>query len=128
VIVREHPETASFRYLAPPVAAALVAGGLITGAVGLAALAANASGALTWLTAGFVIPVSYLAGITAVAAVLARDVPPQIRARIPLVLAVMHLAWGTGFLTSRRGLHAKRQPDAHVGQPATSTENTAAAG
>src|SRR5437764_964736 len=31
VIVREHPETASFRYLAPPGAAALVAAGLVAG-------------------------------------------------------------------------------------------------
>jgi succinoglycan biosynthesis protein ExoA len=130
VIVREHPETASFRYLAPPVAAAVVAIGLITGVIGLAALAAPAPApaALTWLTAGLVLPVTYLAGVTAVAAALARDVPPKIRARIPLVLAVMHMAWGTGFLTSPRGLHAKRQPDAHVGQPAASKENSAAAG
>ena len=36
VIVREHPETASFRYLAPPAAAALVTVGLLTGLAGLA--------------------------------------------------------------------------------------------
>jgi glycosyl transferase family 2 len=129
VIVREHPETASFRYLAPPVAAALVTIGLITGAAGAVTLAAGAPTA--WLTAGFVIPVTYLAGITAVAAVLARDVAPEIRARVPLVLGVMHMAWGTGFLTSPRRLHephARRQPDARVGHPATSQENSAAAG
>src|ERR1700734_2861099 len=37
VIVREHPETASFRYLAPPGAAALVAVGLAAGPAGLGA-------------------------------------------------------------------------------------------
>ena len=41
VIVREHPETASFRYLAPPAAAALVTIGLVTGLAGLAAMAAG---------------------------------------------------------------------------------------
>jgi succinoglycan biosynthesis protein ExoA len=131
VIVREHPETASFRYLAPPAAAALVTFGLITGAAGLAAGAAGAPAAATWLSAGLVIPATYLAGVTAVAATLARDVPPKIRARIPLVLAVMHMAWGTGFLTSPRRLHqahARRQPDARVGQPDAAQENTAAAG
>src|SRR5260370_25992320 len=57
VIVREHPETASFRYLAPPAAAALVSVGLITGLARLAALAASAPLAPQGLTAGLVIPV-----------------------------------------------------------------------
>src|SRR6202050_4317843 len=35
VVVREHPETASFRYLAPPAAAALVALGSLAGLAGL---------------------------------------------------------------------------------------------
>jgi succinoglycan biosynthesis protein ExoA len=130
VIVREHPETASFRYLAPPVAAALVAVSLIAGATGVAALAASAPGPLPWLTAGLAIPLTYLAGITAVAAARARNVPPKIRARIPLVLGVMHMAWGAGFLTSPRRLHRNRgpEPDARVGQPDAAPENTAAAG
>ena len=66
VIVREHPETASFRYLAPPAAAGLVALGLAAGVAGLAAIAAGAPPGVRWLAAGFVIPVTYLAGITAV--------------------------------------------------------------
>jgi hypothetical protein len=128
VIVRGHPETASFRYLAPPAAAALVAVGLIAGVAGLAALAASAPAA--WLAVGLVVPVTYLAGIIAAAAALARDMPPKIRSRIPLVLGVMHMAWGTGFLTSRRRLYRKRspEPDARVGQPGAAQENTAAAG
>jgi len=126
VIVREHPETASFRYLAPPVAAALVTAGLITGLAGLAALVASAPPAARWLTAGLAIPVVYLAGVTAVAAALARGVPAKVRARIPLVLAVMHMAWGAGFLTSPRGLH--RKSDARVGQPDAATESAAPAG
>jgi glycosyltransferase involved in cell wall biosynthesis len=119
VIVREHPETASFRYLAPPAAAGLVAAGLLTGLAGVA-------GGPRWLAAGFAIPLVYLAGVTAVAAALARGVPAKVRARIPLVLAVMHMAWGAGFLTSPRGLH--RKSDARVGQPDAATENAAAAG
>ena len=42
VVIREHPETASFRYLAPPAAAALVAVGLAAGLAGLAGIAAGA--------------------------------------------------------------------------------------
>jgi succinoglycan biosynthesis protein ExoA len=126
VIVREHPETASFRYLAPPAAAALVTAGLLAGLAGLATLAASGPAAAQWLTVALVIPLGYLAGVTAVAAALARGVPATVRARIPLVLAVMHMAWGAGFLTSPRRLH--RESDARVGQPDAATESAAASG
>jgi len=126
VIVREHPETASFRYLAPPAAAALVTAGLLAGLAGLASLAAGGPAAAQWLTVALVIPLGYLAGVTAVAAALAAAVPARVRARIPLVLAVMHMAWGAGFLTSPRRLH--RKSDARVGQPDTATESAAASG
>jgi succinoglycan biosynthesis protein ExoA len=114
VIVREHPETASFRYLAPPAAAGLVGAGLLVGLAGLAGIAAGAPAAVDWLTAGLVIPVTYLAGITAVSAVLSRGLPARVRARLPLVLAVMHMCWGTGFLTSPRTLHRGRKADTRV--------------
>ena len=126
VIVREHPETASFRYLAPPGAAALVTAGLLAGLAGLAWIAAGGPAAAQWLTAGLAIPVVYLAGVTAVAAALARGVPAKVRARIPLVLSAMHMAWGAGFLTSPRRLH--RKSDARVGQPDAATESAAASG
>ena len=105
VVVREHPETASFRYLAPPAAAALVTIGLLAGLAGLAGLAAGAPAAVTWLTAGLVIPLVYLAGVTAASAALSRGLPVKVRARLPLILAVMHMCWGAGFLTSPRTLH-----------------------
>lgn len=126
VIVREHPETASFRYLAPPAAAALVTVGLLAGLAGLAWIAAGGPAAAQWLTASLAVPVIYLAGVTAVAAALARGVPAKVRARIPLVLAAMHMAWGAGFLTSPRRLH--RKSDARVGQPDAATESAAPAG
>jgi hypothetical protein len=113
VIVREHPETASFRYLAPPAVAGLVVAGLAVGLAGLAGIAAGAPG-VGWLAAGFVIPLGYLAGITAVGAVLARDVPAGVRIRVPLVLGVMHLCWGTGFLTSGRTLRRDGKADTRV--------------
>ena len=125
VIVREHPETASFRYLAPPGAAALVTAGLAAGIVGLAS-AASAPTAFQWLTAGLAIPVIYAAGITAAGTLLSREVPARVRLRIPLALGAMHMAWGAGFLTSPRGLH--RKSDARVGQPDAATESAAAAG
>ena len=115
VVVREHPETASFRYLAPPAAAALVGIGLLTGLAGLAGIVAGAPAAVGALIVGLIIPVTYLAGITAVSAALSRGIPARVRARLPLVLGVMHMCWGTGFLTSPRKLH-RGEPDAHVGQ------------
>jgi succinoglycan biosynthesis protein ExoA len=98
VVMREHPETASFRYLAPPGAAVLVTLGCLLGIAGLAT-------GITALLLGFAIPVIYLAGVTAAAALLSRGLPAGIRVRIPLVIATMHMSWGAGFLTSPRWLH-----------------------
>lgn len=114
VVVREHPETASFRYLAPPGAAALTGAGLAAGLAGLAGIAAGAPAAVGWLTVGLVIPLIYLAGITAVSMALSRGLTPGVRAQLPLVLGTMHMCWGTGFLTSPRRLHRGREPDARV--------------
>ena len=124
VVMREHPETASFRYLAPPGAAALAGLGLLAGLAGLAGIAAGAP-AVGWLTTGLAIPLTYLAGITAVSTVLSRRVPAGVRARLPLVLAVMHLAWGAGFLTSPRTLHRGREADTRVRSDQKNAEGAA---
>ena len=128
VIVREHPQTASFRYLAPPAATALVVLGLITGLAGLAALAAGAPAAAPWLAAGFVLPLAYLAGITAVGAGLSKNEPARVRARVPLVLGVMHLCWGAGFLTSPRRLHTGGKADTRVRSGEKKEEGAATVG
>jgi hypothetical protein len=128
VVIREHPETASFRYLAPPAAAGLVALGLAAGLAGLAGIAAGAPLGVRWLAAGLVIPVGYLAGITAVGTVLARSVPFGVRIRVPLVLGVMHLGWGTGFLTSPRKLHRSGEADARVRSEDKKAEGAATVG
>jgi succinoglycan biosynthesis protein ExoA len=130
VIVREHPETASFRYLAPPVAAGLVTAGTVAGAAGLAGLAAGAPAGVRWLSLGLVIPVTYLAGITAAGTALRRTLPGTVRLRVPLVLGIMHMAWGAGFLTSPGRLHRPFGPipDTHVGQPDTAGTPATAAG
>ena len=128
VVIREHPETASFRYLAPPAAAGLVALGLVAGVAGLAGIAAGAPPGVRWLAAGLVIPVTYLAGITAVGTVLARRMPAAVRIRVPLVLGVMHLCWGTGFLTSPRTLHRSGKADTRVRSGEKKAEGAAAVG
>ena len=107
VIARRYPETVNLRYLAPPVATAVNLAGCAAGIAGLASFAPGAPSALHWMTLGFVVPAVYAAGIAAVAAVFARDLPVTVRARVPLVLAVMHMCWGAGYLGSPRRL-AKR--------------------
>jgi len=128
VVMREHPETASFRYLAPPAAATAVGVGLLAGLIGLAGLAAGAPAAVGWLTVGLVIPVTYLAGITAVSAMLSRGMPARVRAQLPLVLGVMHMCWGAGFLTSPRTLHQSREADTRVRSAQKKAEEAAAVG
>jgi succinoglycan biosynthesis protein ExoA len=107
VVARQHQGTINLRYLAPPAAVSVIAAGTVIGVAGLAGIAAGAPEPVRWLSLGLAIPATYLAGITGVAAVLARDVPLGVRARIPVALATMHLCWGAGFLTSSRGLLRK---------------------
>ena len=57
-----------------------------------------------WLTLGFVFPAGYLAGILALTAGAARQLPARAASRVPIALATMHMCWGAGFLTSPRSL------------------------
>ncbi|MFT3887344.1 MAG: glycosyltransferase family 2 protein [Arachnia sp.] len=89
-VVRRYPETASLRYLAPPVTVLGVGLGLVIGTLGI--LLRN-----RWLTALFAAPVVYLVFVGAASAT-ASGLSPAARLRLPLVLVVMHMAWGLGFL------------------------------
>jgi hypothetical protein len=105
VVARGHAGTINLRYLAPPAAVAAMAAGTAAGLAGLTALASGAGGA--WpavLTAGFAVPVLYGAGVLAVTAAASRQLRLRVAARLPLVLATMHVCWGIGFLTSPRSL------------------------
>jgi succinoglycan biosynthesis protein ExoA len=104
VVARRYPETVNLRYLAAPAATALNVAGCALGIVGIEALLGKNAPDLRLATLGWVIPAVYLAGVTAVAAVFARGVPLNVRLRVPLVLAAMHMCWGAGYLTSPRRL------------------------
>jgi succinoglycan biosynthesis protein ExoA len=109
VVARQHEGTISLRYLAPPSAVVAMAAGVLAGLAGVAGTAAG--GSVAWLiplTAGFAVPASYGAGVLGVTALAARSLPGRVAARLPLVLATMHVSWGAGFLTSPRRLN----PDA----------------
>jgi succinoglycan biosynthesis protein ExoA len=96
-VVRRHPETASARYLAPPVAVVGIVGGSLAGLVGL-------SQGSRLLRLGFAAPVGYLALVTG-GALTAGRMPARARAWLPVVLAATHLSWGTGFLVGLRQSH-----------------------
>lgn len=82
-VMRQHRDTVSVRYLAPPVTVAV--------------LAAAAVGGLAWRPL-WLLPAGYVAAITTGGAWIARDQPPGVLLRMPPVLATMHLTWGAGFL------------------------------
>jgi len=93
-VIRRHPETASLRYLAPPVTVVALAVGTVTGAVGVL-------GGPRLLRAGCAAPLGYLSLVLA-GALGAGRMPAGARAWLPVVLAATHISWGTGFLV---GLH-----------------------
>lgn len=102
VVVRQNPGTLNARYLAPPVATLGVVTGLVV--------------APFWGWAA-VLPVGY-AGLVAVGTLLTwKGLPARGRAALPLVYATMHLAWGTGFLTSPRSLGRRTTPLGRTAQP-----------
>lgn len=105
VVARRYPQTVNPRYLAAPAATVLNVLGCAAGLAGLAGIAVQAPAFVRYMSLGFVIPGVYLAGLTAVAAVLARELPVAVRARVPVVLATMHMCWGAGFVLSPRRLN-----------------------
>lgn len=89
-VVRQHTETVSPRYLAPPVALLGVVGGLAAGAAGF--------------TPAFVLPGGYTALIVAGSLFTGRGRNLATRVRLPVAYATMHASWGLGFLLSPRDL------------------------
>lgn len=90
-VIRRHPETASKRYLAPPVAVVLLALGTILGIVGLAT-------GVGWLVLGFVVPLGYALGLIAGSMMEGRYLPWRALFWLPIVCATMHVTWGIGFI------------------------------
>jgi succinoglycan biosynthesis protein ExoA len=90
-LVRRHPETATVRYLAPPLTLVGVLLGSIVGALGVGVNS-------RLLRAGFLAPGGYLALIIGGSVITTRPISAAVRLRLPLVLVATHLAWGAGFL------------------------------
>jgi glycosyltransferase involved in cell wall biosynthesis len=92
-VVRVHPSTVTLRYLAAPVATAVIAAsglvllvdGLLVHSVAVAAAALLA-------------PIGYTAVVLFGSAATGEGLDPDARRWYPLVLATIHLSWGSGFL------------------------------
>lgn len=94
-VVRRYPDTRSLRYLAAPTATVVVALGTVAGLLGLI----TGSGLLT---AGWVLPGAYLAGVLFASVTLVPRTGWRAFLRMPGVLITMHLGWGVGFLRGTR--------------------------
>jgi GT2 family glycosyltransferase len=106
VIARQHG-TISLRYLTPVAMVVGVLAGLLAGLAGVFGLAAGADG--WWpvvLSACLGIPLIYVIFLLTVTVRAGTDgrIGRNALAWLPVVLATMHICWGLGFLTSRRGL------------------------
>ncbi len=95
-VIRRHPDTLNGRYLAAPLTALAVVGGLAVGGHG-------SYHRVGWMRLGWIAPIGYLAAMVAGAALMRRRMPAAVRVRLPLVLATMHMCWGLGFLAGLRG-------------------------
>lgn len=86
-VMQQHPSSVSARYLAPPVT--------------LAAVTLGTLGGFVWRPA-WLAPLGYAAAVTAGGLAMGARSGPAVAARVPGVLATMHLAWGAGFLRGTR--------------------------
>jgi len=93
-VMRTHPGSINFRYLAPPIAVLGVLAGLLGFVVGLFVSTP------LWI-AGLTLPVAYLGLVVAGSLLVGSALPWRARLWLPVVLATMHMSWGAGFLTSR---------------------------
>lgn len=97
--MREHPDTArtisALRYFAAPLAVLGILFGTILGCIGISV---QAFPLVFW---GFLAPVGYFGLILLSTLLLARKASRS-TPYLPIVLTLMQLSWGIGFLTSAK--------------------------
>jgi succinoglycan biosynthesis protein ExoA len=106
-VARRHAGTMTLRYLAPPATVIVLLFGMLAGLAGLASMADRTGSWWQWLlTAGLIIPLTYVISVLVVTARAGTDgrLSGRAVAWLPVVLATMHISWGIGFLTSTRRL------------------------
>lgn len=88
-VMRTHPGTINFRYLAPPVTLALSTVGFFAG--------------MLFSSIFLIAPIGYLVGVVVSGVIVGKSFATKLM--LPIVLLTMHMSWGWGFLTSsKRGL------------------------
>jgi glycosyltransferase involved in cell wall biosynthesis len=90
VVMRRHTDSVRWHYLVPPATVLGIALGLALVLVGQP---------IGWLA-----PAGYATANLAASAIVGRRLALRDALRLPVVFATMHLCWGWGFLSSRRGL------------------------
>jgi succinoglycan biosynthesis protein ExoA len=93
-VVRRYPDTATVRYLAPPLTVIGVLAGSTAGLLGVFFGSRR-------MRLGFAAPAGYLGLIIGGSLITVRPMSAAARLRLPLVVAATHLAWGAGFLVGR---------------------------
>ncbi len=91
-VVRRHPDTASVRYLAPPLTVTAIGLGTVLAVIG------RLSGRQALSRLGLLPATGYATLILAGSVTTGPTLPTRVRAWLPVVLIVTHLSWGTGFL------------------------------
>jgi succinoglycan biosynthesis protein ExoA len=94
-VIRQHPQTVSARYLAPPVTITAILLGLLAGIVA-------ATTRLDALHGGWILPVVYASGVLVASLREGFELSWPARCWLPLVLMTMHLSWGAGFVFGQR--------------------------
>jgi glycosyltransferase involved in cell wall biosynthesis len=102
-VMRRHPDTrrtkSALRYLAPPLAVALIVIGKILGSIGF--VMNNFYDKDSILIWGYIFPLGYLA-LTLVSSLTLVKRARSGALWLPIVLMTMQMSWGIGFLTSRK--------------------------
>ena len=98
VVLRRHPRSLRARQLAAPalVLALIASAALALLGVGLRGAEAVLAGALPWAAAA--VPLAWVGALACVAAARVLGGHGRAALAMPMALAVMHLAWGAGFL------------------------------
>jgi hypothetical protein len=95
VLTRYHRGSVNLRYLTPPATLMVIMAGCLVG--------------LLVHPAGWMAPVAYLSALLTGSAIIGRRLEWPASLWLVLVLAVMHLSWAVGFLTSPSRLVPVRQ-------------------
>lgn len=98
-IMRQHPETVSLRYLAPPMAVTGLVASVSAAVIG--GLSGRRKAWVAWLPSAV-----YTGAVVVGGLLISPDEPARVRMRVPVALATMHMSWGVGFLTSPANLRS----------------------